>query len=348
MSIGEARRELESRFPGLVWDYLMALLVARGYAESAAGKVPRIVVTGPSGSAKSTTAQLAAAILGDEARVVPDTRTFREHLDRALSDSVGWAVCDEFAKPRRNGGSTRDPRMFLTMETRQWEARLLYIGSQSVTVRSAVVITGVQLPRGFDDLQLARRFVHVQLPEEVARWERTCGFGDVLRTRRHLPEVCDAVLSHVVDEWFALGDPDAVTFEMACESLGWGSVADTIGADDAFSPAAQVQALYALWREGEGFTPPPKRWQAAGRARFGFFDASPAADLWRELCDSPEGPGRRTSERVAALDLRKVLDVPRSLPGRVWLESRGDKASVCLRFMRGAQPLEDWRAEDES
>lgn len=349
MPIAEARAEIERRFPGLVWDYLMLLLVARGYAESASGRVPRIVTTGPSGSAKSTTAQLAGAILGDEARVVPDTQTFREHLDRALTDSVGWAVCDEFAKPRRNGGATRDPRMFLTMETRQWEARLLYIGSQSVTVRSAVVITGVQLPRGFDDLQLARRFVHAILPAEVGRWERTCGFGDVLRTRAHLPEVCDAVLSHVVDEWFALGDPDAVTFEMAAERLGWGTVADTIGADDAFSPAAQVRALFALWREGAGLAPPPKRWQAEGRGRFGFFDGSPIADLWRELCDGTEGVERRSSEAVAALDLRKVLGVPESLPGRIWLEAKGDKASVCLRFMRDRAPLlESWGgAEDE-
>lgn len=340
MPIEEARALLERLFPGLLWDYLLLLLVARGYAESASGRVPRVVVTGPSGAAKSTTAQLAAAVLGDEARVVPDTGEFREHLDRALSDSVGWAVCDEFAKPRRDGGRTRDPRMFLVMETRSWQARLLYIGSQSVTVRSAVVLTGVQLPRGFDDLQLARRFVHVQLPEQVGRWDETCGFGDVLRLRQHHPEACDAVLSYVVDRWFARPDPDAVTFTAAAAELGWGTVADSISIDDAFSPAAQVQALYALWAAGEGCDEPPRRWQAEGRRRFGFFDSSAIAELWRELCDGAEGAQRRSSETVSALDLRRVLDVPANAPGRIWLEVRGDKASVCIRFMRDRSPLE--------
>ena len=341
--------ELEARFPGLVRPYLELLLVARGAAESGAGRVPRILVTGPSGSAKSTTVRLAAAILGDEARTIAEGARFREALDRGIVDAAGFLLCDEFGKPARGKRAPQRDNPFapfLAMESRHHQARLLYIGPVAAHNFSAVVITGTQPPPGMvRDLQLARRFVHVELMRATPEpWERSCGFADVANTRAHLPDVCDAILSDVVDRWFTAADASGFRFEDVAAKLGWPTLQESQaerhrvelpdGSDflDPFGTPGQLLRLFELVCSGEGCHPPPARFRAEGRRRFGFFDDSEVAQLWRELADGVDDTqARLSSERVAETDLAALLGVDEP----VRLEVKGDYRTVCLRFHTG-------------
>lgn len=334
--------ELHGHFPGLRRDYLTLLLVARGYAESGAGRVPRILATGPSGSAKSTTVGLAAAIIGDVCKIVPDDpRTFRETFDSAAANAAGWILCDELAKPQPKRLAARRSSspfaIFLPLEQRDYTARLLYIGPIDTLFQSAVVVTGTQLPDGMsEDRQLARRFVHARLAERVpVPWDAACGFGDAARVRDHLPDACDAIWSGVVDEFFV--DP-LPTFEDAARQLGFGLLQDTqddeaADGEDGLSAIGRVRELFDLLCSGEGSAPPPERAAAAGRRRYDFGGEQRAAQLWRELCDdAADGELRYRSERVSELDLRAVLGVKRWPGEAVWLEVRGEGRAVYLRF----------------
>lgn len=334
--------ELQGHFPGLRRDYLTLLLVARGYAESGAGRVPRILATGPSGSAKSTTVGLAAAIVGDTCEIVPDDpRTFRETFDNAAANSAGWILCDELAKPQPkrlvSRRSSSPFAIFLPLEQRNYTARLLYIGPIRTLMQSVVVVTGTQLPDGMsEDRQLARRFVHVRLPGKVpVQWDAACGFGDAARVREHLADACDAIWSGVVDDFFV--DP-LPTFEDAARQLGFGLLQDTqddeaADGEDGLSVVGRVRELFDLLCSGEGSAPPPARAEAAGRRRYDFGGEQRAAQLWRELCDdAADSELRYRSERVSELDLRQVLGVTRWPGEAVWLEIRGEGRAVYLRF----------------
>lgn len=336
--------ELQSRFPGLRADYLRLLLVARGFAESGEGRVPRVLTIGPSGSAKSTTVQLAAAILGDRAELIADdARTFREAFDNATANGIGYLLCDELGKPlprRLAARRTSNPfAIFLPLESREYTARLMYIGPVRTRMQSAVVITGTQVPDGMEqDRQLARRFVCVRLHETVPSWDASCGFGDATLIRAHLADACDAIWSEVVDDFFS--HAPAGTFEHAAARLGFSTLAEEFDADgaDSFSAIARVRELFDAVCAGEASSELPSRWKAKGRRKWGFFDEAPAPQLWRELCDGFEdGVARFRSERVSELDLRAVLGVT-GWPGeRVWLEARGDHRVLCLRFGVGPQ-----------
>jgi hypothetical protein len=343
MRLADAVDLLRERFPGLNLPYLQLLIVARGFAESGVGRVPRIVTTGPTGSAKSTTVSLAAAMMGDRAMVVPhDRKTFREAFDRAVAGSPGFVVCDEFAKP--NPGKRRRPEegspfaIFLPLESRDYTARLLYIGPVATRFLSAVVLTGTQLPEGMDvDRQLARRFIRVALHESTPeKWEESCGFHDVAFVRDHLPEACDAVVSDIVDRFF-VGDERPGSFDAAAEVLGFRLLADELEerdeSGDLYSSVGRVRRLFELVTTGEGVTDPPARYKARGRVTFPLFGETEVALVWRELCDGMDDTSTRLrSERLSELDLRRVLGVTTHPGHPVWCEIKGDYQTVCIRF----------------
>lgn len=362
--------ELQRRFPGLSRDYVELLLVARGAAESGAGRVPRIIVTGPSGSAKSTTVQLAASILGDVCANVPwsNPRTFREIFDDAVVNTAGFVLCDEFAKAGSGKNSIQgNPySMFLGMESRVHKARLLYIGPVTMRNMSAVIVTGVQVsPILLKDKQLQRRFIHVPLHATTPeRWERTCGFSDVANLRSALPDECNAILSDIVDRFFTHADSSAFDLEVAAENLGFTLLCDSpmfesppiaetdtpedrlpespssfsvnAAPADPFSSVANIQRLYELSCTGEGCSVPPRRFAARGRVRFGVFDETEIAKVYRELWDgSEDADSRLSSERIAEVDMREILGVTRNPGVPVWCEIKGDWNSVCIRFGMG-------------
>lgn len=354
MPMDAAWAEMETRFPGLDRAYLELLIVARGYAESGAGRVPRLLVTGPSGSAKSTTVRLASAIVGDVCRAIPYTASFRERFDTAVSEA-GFLLCDEFAKPARaKSGKRRVDEgpgfaFFLDMEDRAYSARLIYIGPVQLRLDSVVIVTGTGFPPAIlEDLQIARRFIHIHLTQRTpGPWEETCGFSDVANTRRYLPDICDAIVSDIIDRYFVLPDPGRASFERAAMSLGFRSLEATINAGirdvesldgvDPFSALGLVRRFFELLCSAADCGEPPARLAAKGRRKFGVFDETEIARTWRELADDVADPaGRHRSERIDELDLCAALGLGPQLPELpIRLEVKGDHQTICARFIAG-------------
>jgi hypothetical protein len=290
--------------------------------------------------------------VGDVCRAIPYVRNFRERFDAAVTDA-GFLLCDEFAKPARaksgRNAANDGPgfAFFLDMESREYSARLLYVGPVQVRLDSVVIVTGTGFPPGvMDDVQVARRFVHVGLTERTpAKWENTCGFSDVGNARRFLPEVCDAIVSDVIDRFFILPEPGRVSFEESARALGFDSVEDTMnraareaeGPDgiDPYSPRARIRQLFELVCSGVGSDDPPARYAAKGRRCFGLMDESDIAACWRELADDVNEPGgRHRSERIDELDLVQALGFGRQRDGvAVRVEIRGDGRRVAVRFI---------------
>lgn len=344
MSRDESWGELLGRFPGLSREYLALLIVSRGYAESGAGKVPRLMVTGPSSSAKSTTVRVAGAIVGDPAKSIPYGKQFREQFDAAVPRH-GFLLCDEFAKPSEDGREEGPSfNFFLDMESRDYSGRLIYIGCVPMTLNSSIVVTGTGFPPSIrENVQYGRRFIHVALSSRVPQvWEKSCGFGDVGMTREALPEVCDAILSEIIDEFFPGPSPTFSTFEEAANSLGFSSVEESLSdgsSDDEMDPFTNKGRVYRLFKilgEGSQGEEPPDRLSAKGRRAFRIGDDEEIAALWRELCDDPwTSKGRARAEKVEELDLRKVLGLGDGPP--VALEVKTEGQLICLRFTSGSR-----------
>lgn len=231
------------------------------------------------------------------------------------------------------------------MESRDYSARLLYIGCVPLQLNSAVIVTGTGFPPSVqDNAQLGRRFIHVHLPSRTPEyWESSCGFGDVGMTRENLPEVCDSILSEVIDEFFGGPSPRFSTFEEAAKALGFNLIEESMneGNDseegpDPFSNKGRILRLFSILCEGLQGEEPPERLGARGRRAFRIGDDCEMASLWRELCDDPStSRGKSRSEKTEELDLRRVLNLSPGDP--VKLEVKTEGPLICLRFVSGSK-----------
>jgi hypothetical protein len=296
---------LESVFPGLRRDYLQLCLAAAGCSEVSRGQPYFVLVTGPSGSAKSTTPRLAAGILGVRPRAIawtPSPERWHQAVAEA-ADVTSLATCNEFLKlAMRQGMSAKqalDP--FLELEVGV-AAHRLYVGPVPITRLPGLVVTDIRAPADItDDRQIGRRFVYVHLTSRV-EWDVPCqeaGFGDAARVRHGGPRLvaaADAVLSHVIDTYF--GRPQSLAeiarqlgFPMLEEADLGGGGQDLI---DLF--AAVCRAPPALGADAARFSGPG--WKVILRG-----SESDLARAWDKVCDS----GWVGSRRCESEDWAHVL-----------------------------------------
>ncbi|MHB1424978.1 MAG: hypothetical protein ACYC3I_17535 [Gemmataceae bacterium] len=120
MPLDEAWALYERYFPGLVHNYLLLQIAAKGVSEGAVGLPPIILAVGPSGSAKSATVTLAAATCGDNSTEViwsSNQERFRQAI-RSGIDAGSFVSVHEILKDALRAGLTPvealDPILTLT------------------------------------------------------------------------------------------------------------------------------------------------------------------------------------------------------------------------------------------
>jgi hypothetical protein len=167
---------VNTSFPGINMNYLRLLVAARGCSEGRIGQPPLIAVDGPSGSGKSMTVAVAAALIGDNHVDVPlggDLEHFHQGLYEA-STNAGLVTSDEIVKlaTSRRASALTSLNALLTF-TRGSMIRKLYVGPVVARQMPVIVITDISFPHDLlCDEQLGRRFVHVHLEHKVD-WQHT-------------------------------------------------------------------------------------------------------------------------------------------------------------------------------
>jgi hypothetical protein len=305
MPLDEAKATLETVFPGLRHDYLQLCISAAGCSEVSRGQPYPILVTGPSGSAKSTTPRIAAGILGVQPRSIawmPSPERWHQALAEA-ADTTTLVTCNEYLKLALRQGMTAKQALdpFLELEVGV-AAHRLYVGPVPIAKLPGLIVTDIRAPADItDDRQIGRRFVYVHLTSRV-EWNTPCqaaGFGDAARVRHGGPRLvaaANALLSHVIDTYFSWPQSLAAIaqqlgFSMLENADLGGGTADLIDLFIAVCAAPPAMAADASRFSGPG-------WKVIIRGS--------EADLpraWEKVCDS----GWISSRRCESEDWAHVL-----------------------------------------
>lgn len=344
--------KLELAFPGVDSRYLKLLLVARGYAESGVGPVPLIIATGVSGSGKTGTAEIAAAILGDKVESVnAGGSKLDENFGTAAMNQVGFILLDEFAKDI-HGQALRHRFNFVLSIVRDYRHRPLYHNWITVPMRSCVVIANNYYGAPvMENKQIGRRCIHVHLPREVpVGWDVSCGTGAISRYRLANPEVCDAIYSEVIDEFFtdiSSADLGTLAFREAAAACGFTLLQDSddVTDDEGIKIRDLVLELYDLVL---GLPDAPSRWRGRGWKVFDVDDNSEISRIWRELRDSPEGEGLGQSMKVKERDITEFLGSPHigGLPVQLKLALHGRQLGIKFQAGRGSSAFVNQEIRD--
>jgi hypothetical protein len=334
MDIEAAWEFLEESYPGVDRNYVELLLAARGWAESGGGPVPMLIVTGPTGAAKTTTVMLAATIAGDTCAGVKeqDRAKFAESLGERCA-RCGFVLLDEFAK----SVNPRKARMLFDLLLdigREYTYRRLYVGPVTASLNSVLVVTNNVFPQDVrQNAQLGRRLVSVELHRRApAAWENTCGTGDVRfwRTVQQNADVCDAIMSHVIDEHFSEGQCDDGWLG-SVRRCGFDLLEATRSGSAGVSIDDSVRELFEAICDDDAPTA-PNRWRGRGWRVLKLDGTGDIERCWRNLCDDASTmDGFAASMRIAELDLAALLGA--SDPVRLELSRHG--RALGMRFVCG-------------
>lgn len=341
MSEADAWQILESFFPRLDRAFIRLAICSFGVAqETKSGMPPVVFVHGPSASGKTTTLQIAAAIYG--AKV--GTPTF-SHDDTRLRTNIwqgaqeGPAICiNEIFKDAERGSrplsprEALDPLLNLTPDSIHHKH---YHGPIRFGRVPATYFTEVTIP-GFlaEETQLARRIREWPLYKKKD-WKTTVPAAggsferlSLLRTwGKDVARACDAILSSVVDEFFAV----PTTWDSMAESLGCKTLEES---DNFENPNESLKEFFRLVCEA------PEIGDARVAKQFatGFkkICREDTTELGKDLCG--------VYNRFA--DFMKWAEPPRRLLEKDWatllgtddpvhLELRTDGSSMFARFRVG-------------
>lgn len=226
--IEKAWDRLREIVPGVDRTLIELLLCAAGCAqETELGMPPRIFVAGPSGAAKSSHFKIAAGILGVSAEEV-SIQNGEERLRQAIRDSIEqspYVVVNEILKDSRRNAK-RSPgealQVILNLE-KDSRTHVLYKGSQRFGRQFVLGMTEVALPPEIrNEQQIARRVWYYRLPSSIRVWPETMkaagltAFKDLRLASHDVAEACNAILSDVVDRFFAV----PMTWEDQAGTLG--------------------------------------------------------------------------------------------------------------------------------
>ncbi len=324
---------IEKCFPGVDRAYLELLIVARGFAEAGSGPVPMIMVTGPTGAAKSTTVLLAAALCGDVCAPIKEVE--RERFQEAIGQRArtsGFLLLDEFGKDMHE--LRRRALFSLLLDiTRTFTYRANYTGPTYTQLNSTLVLTNNAFSQDVkQNAQLGRRLIKVDLCSRAGNWETTCGTRDVRywRTEETNADAANSFVSHVIDKYLPEGCNR--TFIDAAGDVGFKLLEELTAAaeaEGAVSTSEQVRELFTLVCAAPAYEKRPflKGWKVIDRD-----DHGELAVAWRQLCDDPATKqGIAEAMRIAELDLGALLGVD----GKVKLETTTHGRKVGLRFIQG-------------
>jgi DNA polymerase len=341
MPIKEAERLVSESFPGVNLDYLKLLIAARGCAEGGAGQPPMIAVDGPTGSGKSGTVRIAAALIGDRHIDVPWSANL-EHFQQGLleaSTNAGLVTSDEIIKLAAAKGDVLVGLNALLSFTQNSLIRKLYTGPVGVRQLPAIILTDIAFPRSLlCDEQLGRRLVHVHLDRRVD-WQRS---KDITRWRAQGPEqaaAANALVSDVIDRFFSAEAP--LPFEDVARQLGF-ELLNQVG-DTGLDPKADLLALYDACC-GPGAAPAPATsWRGPGWKLIRRDGTDTLSKRWQAVCDNT-GDGFVSSRRVKEADWARLLGL--SEPVECDLSPNG-MSTLAIRFRMGSARSKRLKVNEE-
>lgn len=343
MPIDSAWDFVDSTFPGIDRNYLKLLIAAKGASEGRLAQCPYLLITGVSGSGKSTTPQIAAGICGDKAEEpiwVPNVERFRQSLKDSARQS-GFVLINEVFKHANDARMTPkqalDPLLSLTEDSRSHE---LYVGSVPFGRLPVFVLTDINFPAEIEtDIQLSRRFTFYRLPSRNY-WEQSF---IQLNIRPHefrliSPDHClaaDTILSDVIDEFF-----------QQPTSLSEISKRLTIPTLEQYSEELQdtTQNMLRFYRLvcdapeliGSDLIKKPGR----GWKRIDRITRSDLSECWNDLCDGTSSEEWGKSRLLESQDWSKLLKVDRP----IMIDIKADRSSIVFVRFRSTESAKrpDW------
>jgi hypothetical protein len=344
LSIEEAWQRVGQTFPGVNRNYVYLLIALKGLAEGATVQAPFAIVTGPSGSGKSSTVHLAASICGDvasEPMYTADSVRLMQAVAGGL-DAGSFVVLNEIFKEAQKAKlkprAAVDPILTMTPAS---VAHRLYIGPRPLGRLPALVLTDIEIPAVVHaDVQLARRLVWVELQSKVA-WEKPiseAGFGGIGRYRLSSPEAalaCDAILSDVTDRFFR----SPPTVAAVAHELGFGTLEDS---GDCGAVRDVLRRFFALVCEAPDLTGqdalryPAPGWKVISRG-----DTNELADTWNQLTNGLQGDEWGESRVVSGEDWSQLLGVA----PRVHFDRALYRNSLYVRFRVGGKLAPEWASK---
>lgn len=160
--------QLVKDFPKCDELYLKLCLVAAVCAEGGRGKF-LLLVTGTSGSAKSTIPRIAAGIMGAESadlRLDVSVEEWRRQIGQALESGRRPLIVNEVDKVP--GFRQHLQKVLQLQDPHQW--RPLYGTDVTSKWRAPMIVTAINPPEAFEDAEMGRRFRHIELIEKVPSW----------------------------------------------------------------------------------------------------------------------------------------------------------------------------------
>lgn len=297
---------VERYFPGIDRGYLRLLLLQKGYVEGSAAQAPFVLVKGPTGAGKSTTAHLAASICGDKCTDVvwtADVARLRQSIYAGV-DAGTYVTVDEVFKGARAARLSEvqalDPILNLTESS---ASHVLYVGPVQLHRLPALVCTDIDVPYSVHaDKQLARRFVLAKLSGSRS-WSASLSKHalqpDLFRLHSdECARAADAIVSEIIDEFFTVPLP----WSEAVKQCGFQLLSES---DEYESANDELRRLFELVCQAE---PEKQRYdESAGWRAIRQSDGGALPELWASLTAGASwDDGRRCKE----VDWQKLLEAP--------------------------------------
>jgi hypothetical protein len=347
---GDYEQHFAKYFPGVNLDLVRLGVGALAFAQTNAGEVPMIFITGQSASAKTRHAELAAVACGVEPKVIQfqqrDTDRFKSQYCSA-ADVGGIAIMDEFAK---NAGRARadgsDIVAALTGFRSGMTLHRYHVGPATLAYAPPVILTDTDIPQYFrEEVQIARRVIHVDLGPGILTnggydWRQTSrqnGASGILDWRDASPDnarACDCLASDVIDRIKASGyggtfQGFAATLKFATVQNGTGDGTDP---NDVYRDLFDAVCVVARQSDNEPTDPyfTGRGWAVVNldtdtRAVRAF-----SAAVGEEVGDTRSTAFERYKQRLGGVQWGVILDVP-----AVELKLKRHGRKVGFKFHRG-------------
>lgn len=327
----DAWQVLERAFPRVDRAAVTLCIVAKGCAESHSGLPPMIFFTGPTGSGKTSSVLIAAAICGDQTSNVQYESTDRLRASILESKRRGsFVIFDEFLKGARRAKVDPDAAMETLLGfTPDSTSHKLYVGPVPLGYLPVLCWADTAIPPDIQGhQQIGRRVWHVPLFEEMS-WEESLRREGIhhpesLRVKggKEYIDAANTILSGIVDKYFQGGD--TTDFATVAASLGFRQLRDSDLSRERQSLVATFFGLLGKARDASGRDKarwPGKGWKVVN---LGSVDEE-LTQAWLSLCDRD----RYSSRLIEEMDLKRVC----GLKCKARFETRAHGAKVACRFV---------------
>lgn len=345
MKVDKARQIIEQLIPGVNWNLIDLVLCGIGSTqETNLGSPPRIFVSGPSASAKSSHFHIASGIAGVTVSE-PSMQGSDERLKQAIQQAVQQGpvlVINEIFKDsiraNRKITPTQALEPILTMEKNSM-THVLYKGAEKLGRQFVLGLTEIVLPPDIRaETQLARRIRYVPLTRSHPEWRvnmAAAGLNEFVNIRLGGPELveaCDAILSDCIDRFFVV----PMSFDAQAEKLGIQTLQDSSEFED---PTKMLRHFFKLVCAAPKISNPrlEKLYSGFKQISRSETDGGDSADeLFTVYSSFADGTGAdwSTARKLQEKDWGMVLGVDQ--PVKIQMRTNG--SSVFIRFQVG--PME--------